>query len=113
MAAKFEIKGSSDSQYYFNLKAGNGQVILTSELYKAKAKAENAIRSVQKNAPTASRFEARTSRKRQPYFVLLAANGEIIGTSEMYSSKPAMRNGIESVRRNAASARIVDLSRRK
>ena len=49
MAGKFEIKKSKDNQFYFNLKAGNGQVILTSEMYKAKASADKGIASVKTN----------------------------------------------------------------
>ena len=51
MAGRFELKQAKDSQYMFNLKAGNGQIILTSELYKTKVAAENGIESVRKNAP--------------------------------------------------------------
>lgn len=51
MAGKFEIKKSSDNQYRINLKAGNGEIILSSELYKAKSGAEQGIASVKTNAP--------------------------------------------------------------
>ena len=67
----------------------------------AKAGATNGIESVRKNAPLDERFERKTSKADEPYFVLKADNGEVIGVSEMYSSKSAMENGIESVKKNA------------
>jgi uncharacterized protein YegP (UPF0339 family) len=94
----------------FNLKAGNGQIILTSERYQAKAGAQNGVKSVQSNAVLDERFERRTSHSGQPYFVLKAANHEIIGQSEMYSSTAAMENGIRSVKDNAPLADTIDLT---
>ena len=91
MPGKFELK-KSRGQFVFNLKASNGKVILTSERYKAKAGAENGIASVQKNSPDDARYDRRKSKSDQPYFVLKAGNGEIIGNSEMYSSDAAMEN---------------------
>src|SRR5215470_17404904 len=105
MAGKYELKKSSNDHFYFNLKAGNGEIILTSQMYKAKSGAEGGIESVRKNAPTDSRFERKTSTGGQPYFVLKAANGEQIGKSETYSSTSAMENGIESVKKNAPDAK--------
>lgn len=108
MAASYDLKTTSDSQFMFNLKAGNGEVILTSERYKAKASALNGIESVRTNSPDDGRYDRRTSTSSQPYFVLKAANGEIIGKSEMYSSSQAMENGIESVKRNGPNAELKD-----
>jgi uncharacterized protein len=110
MAGKFELKKATNGQYHFNLKASNGQVILSSELYTAKSSAENGIESVKKNAPNDDRYERKTSSKNEPYFVLKAANSEIIGRSEMYSSTAAMENGIESVKTNAPTATVEDLT---
>ena len=110
VAGTFELKKSSDGQFMFNLKAGNGQIILTSERYQAKASAHNGIQSVQTNAALDERFERRTSQSGQPYFVLKAANQEIIGQSEMYSSTAAMENGIRSVKDNAPLADTMDLT---
>ncbi|HEX7833900.1 MAG TPA: YegP family protein [Pseudolysinimonas sp.] len=53
MAAKFEIKKSANGKFHFNLKAGNGEIIATSEMYNSKDAAKNGIESVKKNAPTA------------------------------------------------------------
>ena len=110
MAGKFELKVSPSGKHMFNLKAGNGEVILTSELYESRGAAENGIASVQKNAGDDARYERRESKSGQPYFVLKAANHQIIGTSAMYSSAPAMENGIESVKTNGPGAETVDLT---
>ncbi len=108
MAAKFVIKKSSDGQFRFNLKAGNGETILTSELYKAKASALNGIESVKKNAPLDGRYERKTDKSGHPRFNRKAGNGEVIGSSESYSSESARENGIESVKKNAPTATVED-----
>lgn len=110
MAGTFEIKKASDGQFMFNLKAGNHEVILTSELYRQKEGATNGIASVKTNAPLNERYERKTAKDGSPYFVLKAANHEIIGKSEMYSSTTAMENGIASVKQNAPEAAIRDLT---
>ncbi len=101
---KFEVKTGKDNQFYFNLTAKNGQVILSSEGYKAKQGCENGIESVKKNSQDDNRFERKVAKNEQDYFVLKATNGEIIGKSEMYTTKAAMENGISSVKTNAPNA---------
>ena len=108
MAGKFELKISKNGKYHFNLLAGNGQVILSSELYESRSAAENGIASVQKNAGDDARFERLTAANGDPYFILKASNGQEIGRSEMYSSTASMENGIASVKTNAADAPIVE-----
>ncbi len=109
MAGKFEIKQSANGKYHFNLKAGNGQIILSSEMYESKAACENGIASIKKNAGDASKYDRRTSSAGDPYFVLKAGNGQEIGRSETYQGgNAAMENGIESVMKNAPDADIVD-----
>lgn len=110
MAAKFELKKAANGQFHFNLKAGNGEIILSSQMYKAKTSAENGIASVQKNAPDDSRYERKVNNSGKDYFVLKAANSQVIGTSEAYSSKSAMENGIASVKKNAPGAKTEDLT---
>jgi uncharacterized protein YegP (UPF0339 family) len=110
MAGKFDLKQSANGQFHFNLKAGNGQVILSSEMYTSKSGAENVIDSIRRNAPLDERFERKTSSAGDPYFVLKAGNGEIIGKSEMYSGPAAMENGIASVKTNAPNATVDDLT---
>ena len=109
MAGKFEIKQSANGKYHFNLKAGNGQIILSSEMYESKAACENGIASIKKNAGDAGKYDRRTSSAGDPYFVLKAGNGQEIGRSETYQGgNAAMENGIESVMKNAPDADIVD-----
>jgi len=108
MSAKFEITTSKSQKFLFNLKAGNGEVILTSQMYGAKTGAQEGIASVKVNAPQDERFERKTSTKGEPYFNLKAANGQVIGHSEMYSSASAMENGTASVKKNAPTAATVD-----
>lgn len=110
MTGYFECKSTKTGAYRFNLKAGNHQVVLTSENYNSKAAALNGIRSVQENATSLASFDRRKARDGSPYFVLKAGNGEIIGRSEMYRSTSSMENGIASVRRNAPGAHTKDLT---
>ncbi|MBU2019026.1 MAG: YegP family protein [Bacteroidetes bacterium] len=104
---KFSIKTGKNGDYYFNLKAVNGQIILASQGYSNKAGCENGIESVRKNANDDARFERNEAKNGQHYFNLKASNGQIIGTSEMYTTKAAMENGIESVGKNAPEATLV------
>ena len=108
MAGKFEISKRSNGEYQFNLKAGNGQVILTSEGYGDKGGCTNGIESVRKNAASESNFERKTAKDGSPFFNLKAGNGQVIGKSEMYSSEAARDNGIRSVMENAPDAAVAD-----
>lgn len=108
MAGKFEIKTSKSGKFTFNLKASNGQTILSSESYDSRKGAEAGIASVKKNAGTDARFERKTAKDGSAFFVLKAANGEPIGKSEMYKTKRSMENGIASVGKNAPDAPVTD-----
>jgi uncharacterized protein YegP (UPF0339 family)/CBS domain-containing protein len=103
---RFEIKSTSNGKFHFNLKSGNGETILSSELYNSRDAAEKGIESVKKNASDAGRFERKLNKNEEPYFVLKAGNGETIGTSEVFSSDMAMENGISAVMKNATTASI-------
>ena len=105
---KFTVKTGKDGQFRFNLKAGNGQIILTSEGYTTKAACNNGISSVKTNAQDDSRYERKTSTNGKPYFNLRAGNGQVIGNSELYESTAAMENGIESVKKNAPDAETTE-----
>ena len=107
MAGKFEIKAAANGKFMFNLKAGNGEVILTSQMYKSLAGAKRGIASVQRNAADAARFETRTAKSGEVYFVLKAKNTQVIGQSETYPSEAALKKGIASVQKNAPDAKIV------
>lgn len=106
--AKFVISKASNGQFYFTLRADNGERILTSEMYKAKASAVNGIESVKMNAGNEARYERKVSKAGKPYFVLKAANNEVIGNGEEYSSDSARDNGIEAVKREAGGATTED-----
>jgi uncharacterized protein YegP (UPF0339 family) len=110
MAGKFTLRKTDKGNFVFNLKASNGQVILTSQPYSDRRSALNGIESVRKNAGDDGRIERRTSSDGSPYFVIKAANTQIVGQSEMYSTKASMENGIASVVRNAPSAALQDLT---
>jgi uncharacterized protein len=110
MSAHYELKSAAGNQFMFNLKAANGEIILTSESYKAKEGALTGIESVKKNSPHDEQFERKMSKSSQPFFVLKAKNHEVIGKSEMYSSESAMEKGIESVKKNGPIATLNDLT---
>lgn len=107
---KFEIKKDKAGKFRFNLKAGNGQVILSSEAYNTKAACDNGIESVRKNSKDDGRFDRLTAKNGKAYFNLKASNGQVIGASQMYASKSSMENGIKSVMNNAGSASVDDNS---
>jgi uncharacterized protein YegP (UPF0339 family) len=108
MAGKFVVKTAKNGKVHFNLKASNGQIILTSEKYESRSGAMSGIESVKKNASTDARFERKKGKDGSSYFVLKAANGEPLGRSEMYKTTSSMENGIASVGRNAADSTTVD-----
>ena len=108
MAGKFVISKRSNGEFQFNLKAGNGQVILASQGYSDKAGTKNGIESVRKNGADDGKFERKTSSNGKPFFNLLAGNGQVIGSSEMYESEASRENGIESVKKNAPDATVDD-----
>ena len=119
---KFEIKNVK-SGIKFNLKATNGEVIATSEVYTTEAACRKGIESVRNNALSAvedqtvepievqkhPKYEVYTDKAGEFRFRLKARNGEIIATSEGYVKKPSCLNGIESVKRNAPDAGIIKL----
>lgn len=105
---KFVIKTASNGQYYFSLKADNGQAILASEMYTTKAACNNGIDSVKVNATKDERYEKKSSANGKYYFNLKASNGQIIGTSEMYENTAGRDNGIASVKANAPNASVVE-----
>lgn len=107
---KFEITKRKNGEFQFNLKAGNGQVILASEGYTKKENCKNGIESVKKNSQVDARFEKLEAKNGKPYFNLRATNGQIIGISEMYESVTSRDNGIASVKKNAPDAEVVDLT---
>ena len=106
---KFQLY-KSGSEYRYRLKARNGEIILHGEGYTSKQGCLNGINSVKENAPYDSRYDRRTATNGQYYFNLKAANGEIIGVSETYTTSIARESGIDSVKKNAPTAPIEDLT---
>lgn len=107
---KFELfKSDKDKKFYFNLKAGNGQIILASQGYSGKPAAKNGIASVQKNCMDENCWETKVAKNGKHHFNLLSTNKKIVGKSQMYASKATMANGIASVKKNAPAAIIVEV----
>jgi uncharacterized protein len=110
MTGWFEISKGSSGQFHFVLKAGNGEIVLSSEHYQTKASAEQGIASVRANCEVDERYEKKDSKDGKPFFNLKAANHQVIGTSQMYASTQARDGGIASVKTNGTSATIKDLT---
>ena len=104
----FTIFLGEDRKSYFNLKAGNHEIILQSEGYESKANALNGIMSVQENCQIDKHYKRKVEVDGKPYFTLIAGNGEPIGKGEGYSSEAMMEKGIESVKRNGTSTTVKD-----
>ncbi len=118
---KFVIK-QAKTGFMFNLKAGNGEVIATSEVYATMDACKNGVASVQKNAPIAAiedqtvkdfetqknpKFELYADKRGEFRFRLKAANGQIIAVGEGYKAKASCKNGIASIVKNAPEAAVV------
>ncbi|WP_289281796.1 YegP family protein, partial [Methylophaga sp. UBA5088] len=86
MAGKFELYKDNAGEYRFRLLAGNGQNILASEGYTSKSSCENGIDSVKNNAPLDERYERKETSSGKFMFNLKAANHQVIGTSQSYTS---------------------------
>ena len=107
---KFVITLRKNGEFQFNLKATNGQTILTSEGYTTKSACMNGIDSVKKNCKVEARFEKKVASNGKPFFNLKATNGQIVGSSQMYANEKNMLNGVASVQKNAPEAQVVDLT---
>ncbi len=106
---KFEMYEDKAWETRFRLKAGNGEIILASEGYSSKAGCENGIASVKKNALDEARFEKTTTPSGKFRFNMKAWNGQVIGTSQNYSSESWRNNWIGSVGRSAPDAKTVEV----
>lgn len=117
---KFVVKATKTG-FVFNLKAGNGETVATSEVYTTEAACLKGVESVRKNAADAKledqtvaevaavtnpKFEMYTDKAGEFRFRLKARNGEVIAASEGYKAKASCLNGIDSVRRNAPDAAV-------
>lgn len=119
---KFVVR-KTNTGVKFDLKAGNGQVIATSEVYNSDAACKNGIESVKKNAPVAAvenqtvegfateknpKFEIYADKAGEFRFRLKATNGQVIAVSEGYTTLASCENGVESVKKNAPDAEVVE-----
>lgn len=109
MAGKFEIYKDKSGEFRFRLKASNGQAILASEGYKAKAGCTNGVESVKKNAVNNVNYERKETSSGKYRFNLKSSNNQVIGTSQSYETATARDNGIESVRNNAPDATVTEV----
>jgi len=108
MPGWFELSKSTDDQFRFVLKADNAQTILTSQQYAARDSAKGGIASVQANCADDDRYERKTSSDGRAFFTLKAANHQVIGTSQMYSSESSRETGIASVKANGTTKTVKD-----
>ena len=119
---KFVISAAKSGGFKFNLKATNGQVVASSQVYKSLASCKNGIASVQKNVAVAAtedqtvegfkaeknpKYEIYQDKKKEYRFRLKDANGQIIATGEGYKELKSCKNGITSIKKNAPAAKIV------
>ena len=105
---KFVITTRKNGEFQFNLKATNGQNILSSEGYTTLKACQAGIESVKKNAQVEARFEVKVAKNGKPFFNLKATNGQVIGSSQMYASERTLKQGIASVMKNAPEAPVVE-----
>ncbi|AKJ40738.1 YegP family protein [Pragia fontium] len=110
MSAKFEIFHGKNDEFYFRLKASNGQIILASEGYTTKANCQNGIKSVKAHAGDVKHFEKKVTSNSKFCFNLKSSNGQVIGTSQTYTTEQSRDAGITSVSHNAPDAAVVDLT---
>ncbi len=100
---KYQIYKDKSGKYRFRLHAANAQIILTGEGYSSRDACINGIKSVKKNALNKDRFVVNKASNGKVYFNLIAGNKEIIGSSQMYSSRDTLRKGRASVIKNASA----------
>lgn len=106
MPGRFELQKSKNGKFNFLLKAANDEVILKSEMYESKTSAEQGIASVRANCGVSERYERKSATDGRFFFNLKAANHQIVGTSQMYSTAQARDGGIASVMANGATEAV-------
>ena len=104
--SRFEVFAGKNGKFYFRLKVQSGEIILSSQAYEVRSSARRAIQSVRDHASDAACYQAKTTKNGKSYFVLVARNSKVIGTSQPYASPQAMKKGIEAVKKAAAKAGI-------
>ena len=104
----FDVNKSKADDFYFVLKAGNGEAVLTSEMYKSKDSANGGIASVQANSGADAHYERAKAADGKFHFNLKAANQQVIGSSQLYTTESSRDAGIKSVQENGKSKTIKD-----
>ncbi|CAN5348138.1 YegP family protein [soil metagenome] len=107
---KFQLFKGNDNQFYYRLKAANGEIILAGEGYTAKQSCLTGIASVKQNAALDAQYKRLIATNDQFYFTLNAGNGEVIGVSETYTTVQSRENGIEAVKTCAPNSETEDLT---
>ena len=107
---QFEILRRKNGEFQFNLKASNGEIILTSEGYMTKDSCKKGIESVRRNSADKTKFDLIDSKDGKFYFNVKAANGRVVGTSETYNTVMNRESGIKAVQTFAPKAKVVDLT---
>jgi uncharacterized protein YegP (UPF0339 family) len=107
---QFEIIKDTDGRFRFQFRAGDNEIVLSSEAYMTKDSCIKGIESVRHNSANRSRFDALDSPDRKMYFNLRAANGRVVGVSQMYGSMEARDKGIKMVHDEASKAKIADMT---
>jgi uncharacterized protein YegP (UPF0339 family) len=104
----FDVNKSKADDFYFVLKAGNGEAVLTSEMYTSRDSADTGIASVQINCGDDAAYDRTTSTDGKFHFNLKAANHQVIGSSQLYVTADSRETGIDSVKNNGKSKTVKD-----
>jgi uncharacterized protein YegP (UPF0339 family) len=106
--AKFQVFAGIDGRYYFHLRADNGEIVLQSQAYTRRTSAVDGTSSVRDNGVDPANYEIRAAQNGQAYFVLKAANGQVVGVSESYASESNAQRGIDTVSQLIADGTVID-----
>ncbi len=106
--ARFQVFHGLDGKYYFHLRAANGEIVLQSQAYTKRASALAGTASVRANGVDATRYQVKDAVNGQAYFVLTAANGQVIGVSETYASRSNAERGATAVETLLAGGTVAD-----
>ena len=106
MSGKYLLHPIGDTEFLWHLKARDAQTMLTSQLYSGKKSAEEGIAACRINSSIEARYERLAAHDKRPYFVLRAANGEVIGASQMYPTDAAREKGIALCKESGPLAKI-------
>lgn len=110
MRGWFVLTDNGYPQYYFVLKAINDETILSSGIYASKTAALHGIAFIQANCHLDEHYEHRVSARGSHYFVLKGNDGEIVGTSQLYTSTFSREIGLSMVKLSGHTATIIDVA---